>query len=261
MKKFEGFINLLFAWAIAFGATHILHWDMLYVIPVFLIVYPWKYKGNIYSLFGGVNSSGSVYSLLGIIQIASKDAKCFFAIMSYQSAGVDSEIVVGFAVFQYAKNDVVAWLGISLVQIAENNVFFIAGLNLVQISLVDDISSFMVISIYQAADDRIIHSIGFSVYQHACHIENWAGIFLFQTALVSTFAWFNISIYQQAKYGRVQCFICIALVQRALDKIACLIYLSLFQRSGERMYVGIGLSFKKSRELTRDSQMALLNLM
>lgn len=49
-------------------------------ILFFLLSYPWKIKENIYSLFGGVNPDGSIYSLFSVLQIANKTAFAIFSI-------------------------------------------------------------------------------------------------------------------------------------------------------------------------------------
>ena len=260
MKKFDSLINLIFALTIVIALQLIFRWDMTYLIVIFLIIYPWRYKGNVYSLFGGMNTSGSVYSLFGIFQIASQDAKCFLACLLYQDAKRDSEVYFGFSVYQHAKNDSICWFGVSLVQIAEANVFLLVGVNLIQISRKEDITNLAVISLYQEANGHLMQVTGVSVCQKADYLDDWTGIYLFQRAVDSIFSWFCVSIYQLAKHGGVKCLISISLIQRAEDKIATLIYLSIFQWTDGVIYVGLGLSLKKAKKIENDSQLAVQNI-
>ncbi len=70
---------------------------LLYFFIAFLIAYPYKIGDDVFSIFGGVNPSGSVYSILAI----------------YQNSGNNSESIMGLG-YQKAKNDVENIVGITV---------------------------------------------------------------------------------------------------------------------------------------------------
>ena len=73
------------------------------LMGIFFLSYPWKIKKNVYSLFGGVNVEGSVYSLCAIFQIARDDTFSIFGFSLFQKAGEDSGTFIGFCFLQEAK--------------------------------------------------------------------------------------------------------------------------------------------------------------
>ncbi|MEK7134739.1 MAG: hypothetical protein AAB819_03415 [Patescibacteria group bacterium] len=58
-------------------------------------------KNTVWSVFGGINPRGSVYSLIGIVQYAGNDAGAAIGIVQY--AGNDAWVAIG--IVQYAGND------------------------------------------------------------------------------------------------------------------------------------------------------------
>ncbi len=64
-------------------------------IGLSLVCYPWKFGKDVYSLFGGFNDEGSVYSLFGIVQCASGSAFSVAGVSLYQHAERTAFQVVG----------------------------------------------------------------------------------------------------------------------------------------------------------------------
>ncbi|OHA81131.1 MAG: hypothetical protein A2675_00940 [Candidatus Yonathbacteria bacterium RIFCSPHIGHO2_01_FULL_51_10] len=89
-RIFIGFINLFIFWGV-------------------------KVKGDLYSVWGGVNTSGSIVSLIGIFQYAVENTVAIVGII--QCAHEDTGSM--FSVIQCAGND--AWSGISAIQYAGND--------------------------------------------------------------------------------------------------------------------------------------------
>ena len=80
-----------------------------------LVCLGFRMKNTVWSVFGGINPRGSVYSLIGIVQYAGNDAGAIVGVVQY--AGNDAGAIVG--VVQYAGNDADALVGI--VQYAGND--------------------------------------------------------------------------------------------------------------------------------------------
>lgn len=105
----------------------------IYYFPIiFLSSFPWKLGKNIYSLFGGFNDEGSVYSFLGIIQIAKKNAKSIFSLSVLQKANKRCKIFAGISFLQTAGISSEHYLGISIKQKAQTNCRFWFGIILKQ---------------------------------------------------------------------------------------------------------------------------------
>jgi len=83
----------------------------LFIGPAFLLCLPWKINNDIFSLFGGWNDEGSVYSLCPVFQEASKDTFGYLSI-SYQNAGRNALQVLGLA-WQEAGEDALHFLGLA----------------------------------------------------------------------------------------------------------------------------------------------------
>ena len=81
-----------------------------------------RINDNIWSVFGGINPSGSVYSLIGVVQYADNNAEAVIGVVQYadnnaeaaigvvQYAGKDANALIG--VVQYAGNDAGALIGV-----------------------------------------------------------------------------------------------------------------------------------------------------
>ncbi len=73
------------------------------LIVSFLVCYPWKIGKNVWSVFGGFNDDGSVYSLFGVVQMASGSAISGGGISLFQYAGDNSFQAIGLCLYQYAE--------------------------------------------------------------------------------------------------------------------------------------------------------------
>ena len=71
-------------------------------IGLALVCYPWKFGKNVYSLFGGFNNEGSVYSLFGIVQHTSGSAVSIAGLSIYQYAERTAFQVVGLSIYQFS---------------------------------------------------------------------------------------------------------------------------------------------------------------
>lgn len=86
--------------------------EWVLILVIFALSYPWKIKGNIWSLFGGGNFSGSVYSLIPIIQVSNKDCVGVLSPFCVQIAAQDAGLVFGFSPLQTANSAAWACFGI-----------------------------------------------------------------------------------------------------------------------------------------------------
>ena len=124
LKSFEGILNLIPAIIGVFLIIYFfnLTWteNKILIILLGLLCIPWKFGKNLYSIFGGLNSSGNVYSITPFYQRAENDAGCIFGIPFYQRAGNDAGLMIGFSFWQYAKENTFYGFGFSLIQHGKN---------------------------------------------------------------------------------------------------------------------------------------------
>lgn len=153
-----------------------------YFVVAMLICYPWQMGNNVYSVFGGKNTRGSVYSLVSIYQDAQHDALSFLG-FGGQNAGDDAGQLVGISLYQNAKNVAVQMLGISFYQNARDDAYQFAGISLYQ-NAGGDVGNVFGISFWQNAGDNVVQIIGISLYQKANN---------------NTVVGFGIPVYQKAK--------------------------------------------------------------
>ena len=166
-KNLDNLFNLLFAGLITLCISmlaHISHWPVILII--FLISYPWKIKGNVFSLFGGANCSGSVYSLCPLIQVAKKNALGIIGPTLYQKAEENALLLISACNLQKAKSSCIIF-GLAVNQVAENDCVLCAG------------GAFS-----QSSDGRV-----------ACAI----GMVIFQTAKNEAYVGFGIPLFQKAE--------------------------------------------------------------
>ena len=108
LKSFEGILNLIPAIIGVFLIIYFfnLTWteNKILIILLGLLCIPWKFGKNLYSIFGGLNSSGNVYSITPF----------------YQRAGNDAGLMIGFSFWQYAKENTFYGFGFSLIQHGKN---------------------------------------------------------------------------------------------------------------------------------------------
>lgn len=115
--------NMLFAVLMAAMISCIFGIRLFLLPGIIMIVYPWKFKGQIYSLFGGFNPDGGVYSIFGIIQIAGEDARSIFGVASIQVAGRNAEIIFGLVGSQISKKSSLCTVGLLIYQRSKNYVY------------------------------------------------------------------------------------------------------------------------------------------
>jgi len=132
MKERCDALNLLLASTVAVIWSLIVGFDLLFFTFIFFISYPWKFKGRIYSIFGGFNPDGGVYSIFGIIQAAGQDAKSIFGIASIQIAGRNAEIIFGLAGSQISEKSSLCTIGLLIYQKSKNYVYIGWGRALIQ---------------------------------------------------------------------------------------------------------------------------------
>ncbi|MEK7461919.1 MAG: hypothetical protein AAB586_02520 [Patescibacteria group bacterium] len=144
--------------------------DWRQVVIIFLVSYPWTISnGDICSMWGGFSETGSVYSLVGIVQVAGETAFHFFGISLCQIAGQNAWQMFGISFYQAAKNTYQV-IGISFCQIAEQDAEQGAGISCCQI----------------AGDNLAWQGIGISVYQRASHLSNTVSIPILRREMSST---------------------------------------------------------------------------
>jgi len=139
MEKLNGSLNVLFSVVmtiVIFSALKYSGIDLVWYwcFPIFLISYPWKIKKNVYSLFGGINMSrgGNVYSLIGIFQIAARNAVCLFGLLVFQEGGRLAYCFLGLSLLQKSREVVVSVLSLSLFQRAKRIAICLFGFSLFQ---------------------------------------------------------------------------------------------------------------------------------
>lgn len=76
-------------------------WNIVIVVAIPLLSWPRKFKGDVYSLWGGF-SDNDIYSLFGIYQDARLDAFQIFGISIYQYAGKNASQIIGLIFIQRA---------------------------------------------------------------------------------------------------------------------------------------------------------------
>ena len=149
----------------------------------FFASYPWKIGDNIYSLFGGYNPEGNVYSLLGIYQNAGADAFQIFGLSFYQKAGKTATQLFGLSILQEARVNTFHGVGISFSQKTTGHALqfvgfsFIqegfeiaeqmAGATFLQISYLGDTHQGLGIVVYQLAETNAYQFAGIAGYQNA----------------------------------------------------------------------------------------------
>lgn len=107
---------------------------------IFFLSYPYKIGKNIYSLWGGFNDEGRVYSLCGLVQVAE----------------VEAVSILGISFYQKAEDMVVQFLGISFYQESF------------------DVGQILGVSFYQKAEDETFQGLGISIYREGKDIYGFS---------------------------------------------------------------------------------------
>jgi len=113
---------------------------------------PWKYKSDTYSLWGGMASTGNIYSLLGLFQ-TSKQGHSYALFGIIQISAGDAWSVLGPVLFQVAGKRALSIFGFSLYQ---------SGATAAQICG---------ISVYKIGSYEVEQRSGFSIFQTAPHVH------------------------------------------------------------------------------------------
>ena len=155
--------------------------DIVKFMVFFLLSYPWKIGKNIYSIWGGFNPEGSVYSLFPIVQYAEKNSFGMMGIAFYQRAEADATQGLGLALYQGAGNNAVQGLGLALYQRAGNDAWQGLGLALYQRAGKDSLQVFG-LALYQRAEEVAGQGFGlrFLIQAKEVKSETFACITVFE---------------------------------------------------------------------------------
>lgn len=183
--------NLIFGVTIALLLT-IINWasgvvdvnPFIFLICAVPLCHPWKIGRHVWSLFGGVNEHGGIYSLFAFYQRSEDDAFTFSGITFYQEANsyvcqfagivffqkakmFDATQCFGLVGYQYGSCSADQWVGIAFFQTHGHTN---QGLGLVLVQKSDWQSS-------------ACQGFGIVLFQEAgCHAEQFAGFALSQKA-------------------------------------------------------------------------------
>jgi hypothetical protein len=239
VEKFEGLSNIIYT---LFVCGFIFFLDKLIlsepflttwwkIIICFFLFFPWKFGKDVYSVFGGVNSSGSVYSLFAFYQKSYEDAICIFGIPFYQRAGGDAFCLFGIPFYQGAGRDATCIFGIPFYQGAGEDAFCLFG-----------------IPFYQGAGRGATCIFGIPFYQGAGEDAFCLfGIPFYQRAGGDAICGFGIPFYQGAGRDAV-CFLGIPFYQEAIS-CGLGIGISLFQFAKEKAFIGFGIAVNQKAPL------------
>lgn len=163
---------------------------------VFGLSYPWKIKNNIYSLFGGINPDGGVYSAIGIVQVAKKHAFAVGGMIFQRSLEGTTFQIIGVNIMQWGQIHCVQFLGVNFFQVAETgNVIQVIGINAFQIG--------------KESSVQVIGITGLQAVTREGTADDWVGaaqifgIILYQEAQQS-FQFFGITFWNKIKEKSTQ---------------------------------------------------------
>ncbi len=169
-----------------------------YVAVITALSYPIKIKKNIYSLWGGFNSEGSVYSLFGIVQSARMNALSFLGVSFVQMAD---------------EGWCIHGAGIAMLQLAHKDALQVVGITLVQISR-DGCSQWAGFVAVQHGDSEVGQCLGIALWQQSERdAVQIAGVVLIQIGIEHSGQGFGIALYRTA--SKCSCGIGITLLEKA----------------------------------------------
>jgi hypothetical protein len=212
---------------------------LIHYLGIVVICLPWKIGNNMYSMFGGKNDTGSVYSILGFYQEASKNSFSLgpslyqksennsitlLGVSGYQNSGRSSTLLIGISCYQNSAMDSDTWVGIVGYQKAGDDNNIGVGISGYQ-EAVDDNINWFAISGYQKAGDKNGLGVGIVGYQESKKIS---------AALL------GITGYQDADEAIT--LFGISGVQKGLSKAAGIIQISIYQESETLAYTWFGFS-------------------
>ena len=170
------------------------------VATITALSYPVKIKKNIYSLWGGFNSEGSVYSLFGIIQDAREHACSLLGISIAQLAD-DGECWhgIGIAIFQLANEDAQQLIGATLLQISREECRQWLGFAAIQRGD-GDVEQFIGIALWQQSEQTAVQLVGIVLIQIGIEYSRQGiGIALYKTAS-KCFCGIGITLLEKASF-------------------------------------------------------------
>ena len=147
---------------------------------IFLLSYPWKIRGNVFSLWGGFGER-DVASLFGIYQDAGRDAFQIFGLSIFQKGGRDATQVCGVSLIQRAIDSSVQGIGVSLFQNSKST-YQVLGFSLSQ-EATDECYQGIGISVVQESEEMSCQVCGLSIFQMSDkRVKQYFGIALAQRA-------------------------------------------------------------------------------
>ena len=181
LKRRMIFVNYSLAILAALVCVLIFSLQAAWFVPLFLLFSPWKDdKKNIFSLLGGINYHGSVYSLIPLFQWAQDSAYGFIGISFYQRAKKYASLFAVVSVYQKAKlvnmtfglsfcqfgKEVFVVLGISIFQKAKDFASVLGGISFFQESNTES-SVFLGLSLIQTSEGEVYTGMGVNLFQKA----------------------------------------------------------------------------------------------
>lgn len=225
MKKYENLSNFALAVLITAIVYFFVDVEAKYLVLVFLVSYPWKIKENVYSLFGGINAEGNVYSLITLFQKAGKDAFCIISLCGVQISGEKAISLIGISGYQKSDDD--AWFG--------------AGISIYQ-NAKYQANCVISFSIFQLANAVAVNFLGISWYQKslAADAVQVVGLSFSQFAKDKTGVFFGISVYQSAGIA-AEMLVGISVFQFAEENAVNICGISIIQVARKKAYLGLGI--------------------
>jgi hypothetical protein len=228
---------------------------LIHYLGIVVICLPWKIGNNMYSMFGGKNDTGSVYSILGFYQEASKNSFSLgpslyqksennsitlLGVSGYQNSGRSSTLLIGISCYQNSAMDSDTWVGIVGYQKAGDDNNIGVGISGYQ-KAGDDNNIGVGISGYQKALDDNINWLAISGYQKAGDKNGFGvGVVGYQESKGISAMALGIAGYQKAKEAIT--FFGLSGVQKGSLKAAGVIQISIYQESETLAYTWFGFS-------------------
>ncbi len=163
--------NVAFAWVVAnlmiliyyltVPESQALAFHWWYWILCFFLSYPYKIGKNVYSLFGGINEDGCVYSIISLFS----EGRYFRTLFNIYGNGKGKGVSVAFFFNLYAKTSgsFCFALGISLIQIAKDEI--VTVLNISIFEKADTLSSGLGLHIFSKYLEKDFKTASFFVFE------------------------------------------------------------------------------------------------
>lgn len=165
-KNLEYLANFLLATLITVLVSILAGIENFFVIlGIFLVSYPWKIKGSIFSLFGGSNYTGDVFSLFPLIQVSRGKSVGVISPACFQEARGEASLLIGISFFQNAESSFL-WFGVIVDQLAKKNSSITAGIVISQFSG-DEAACGIGVVFHQRAENKAYLGFGIPFFQKA----------------------------------------------------------------------------------------------